>query len=59
MSRMLIAYGTTEGHTARSAEYYADMIRGHFAEDLLKRLVPEDAAKIKSCFTGLLVSQSS
>ena len=56
MSRMLIAHGTTEGHTARSAEYYADMIRGHFAEDFLKRLVPEDAAKIKSCFTGLLVS---
>ena len=51
MSRMLIAHRTTEGHTARSAEYYADMIRGHFAEDFLKRLVPEDAAKIKSCFT--------
>lgn len=56
MSRMLIAYGTTEGHTARIAEYNADMIRGHFAEDFLKRLVPEDAAKTKSCFTGLVVA---
>jgi menaquinone-dependent protoporphyrinogen IX oxidase len=59
MSSMLIAYETTEGHTARSAEYNADMIRGHSAEDFLKRLVPEDAAKIKSCFTGLLAAWSS
>jgi menaquinone-dependent protoporphyrinogen IX oxidase len=56
MSRVLIAYGTTEGHTARIAEYNADVIHGHFAEDFLKRLVPEDAAKIKSWFTGLSVA---
>ena len=28
MSKILIAYGTTEGHTARIADYIADVIRG-------------------------------
>jgi menaquinone-dependent protoporphyrinogen oxidase len=28
VTKILIAYGTTEGHTARIAEYIADMIRG-------------------------------
>jgi menaquinone-dependent protoporphyrinogen oxidase len=28
MTKILIAYGTTEGHTARIAEYLADDIRG-------------------------------
>lgn len=29
MNRVLIAYGTSEGHTARIAEYLAEVIRGH------------------------------
>jgi menaquinone-dependent protoporphyrinogen oxidase len=40
MTKILIAYGTTEGHTARIAEYLADAIRdrGHMAEAVdLKR----------------------
>ena len=40
MTKILIAYGTTEGHTARIAEYIADVIRGqgHEADALdLKR----------------------
>ena len=57
MSRVLIAYGTTEGHPARIAEYNADVIRGHFAKGFLKR-VPQ-TAKTKSWFTGLSVAQSS
>ena len=31
-SRILIAYGTTEGHTARIAEYMAGVIRNHGSE---------------------------
>ena len=36
MTKILMAYGTTEGHTARIAEYIADVIRGqgHEADTL-------------------------
>jgi menaquinone-dependent protoporphyrinogen oxidase len=32
MTKILIAYGTSEGHTAKIARYLADVIRGHGCE---------------------------
>ena len=44
MTKILIAYGTTDGHTARIAEYLADVIRGQGHEaaavDLKRSQVP-------------------
>jgi menaquinone-dependent protoporphyrinogen oxidase len=51
MTKILIAYGTTEGQTARIAKYLADDIRGrgHVAEVVdLKRAhdgVPDDSTR--------------
>ena len=39
MTKILIAYGTTDGHTARIAEYLAEVVRGQAHEAPLGEVV--------------------
>lgn len=58
MSRILIVYGTTEGHTAKIAERIADVLaaKGHSVETLLGEDIPNHLALTD--FDGVVVGGS-
>jgi menaquinone-dependent protoporphyrinogen oxidase len=57
MTRILILYGTTEGQTAKIAEFIAEVIRGH-GDEVTAVDVREVQDTIPDGYQGLIVGAS-
>jgi menaquinone-dependent protoporphyrinogen oxidase len=58
MTRILIAYGTTEGQTAKIAEYIADVVRSHgYEAEALN--IKENHSLAPETYDGVMVGSSA